>query len=78
VAVGVDLTVAVVAPGVVAALGSGNEAVAVINARKRARNLRRVYGVDHLHDFAPVQERGHHHGRAHGQGHAHGHDHDRF
>jgi four helix bundle protein len=33
VAVGVDLTVAVVAPGVVAALVSGNEAVAVINAR---------------------------------------------
>jgi hypothetical protein len=35
------VAVAVVAPGFVAALVSGNDAVAVINARKRGRNLRR-------------------------------------
>jgi hypothetical protein len=31
------------------------------------------HGVEHLHDFVPVPERGHHHGSGHGKGHAHGH-----
>jgi hypothetical protein len=29
-------------------------------------------GIDHVHDFVPVHERGH----AHGDGHDHDHDHD--
>jgi hypothetical protein len=71
-------------PVIVAALVNGNDTVGVVDAvnghatREAGATVAAdvVDGVEHVHDFVPVHERGHDHGDGHDHedGQDHGHD----